>query len=68
MDMARMEEQVDPIEKGLSELRGEMHALFAEQSQRIAFLEMEILTLSTLAIGLQIVILVRLFCVSAGAP
>jgi len=28
---------------------------------------MEILILSTLAIGLQIVILVRLFCVSVGA-
>jgi len=67
MDMAPVEDKVDPIEKSLSELRGEMHALFAEQSQRITFLEREILALSTLAIGLQIAILVRLFSVSVGS-
>ena len=49
------------MEKGFSNLREEMHALFAEQGQRITFLQRVVFAMFSLFLGLQIAILVKLF-------
>jgi len=64
-NMSTLREDMDRLrsgmEKGLSNLRGEMHALFAEQGQRITFLQRVVFAMFSLLIGLQIAILVKLF-------
>jgi hypothetical protein len=49
------------MERGFSNLREEMHALLAEQGQRITFLQRVVFAIFSLLVGLQIAILIKLF-------
>jgi hypothetical protein len=64
-DMDRFRSDMDrfrsDMEKGFSNLREEMLALFAEQGQRITFLQRVVFAMFSLFLGLQIAILVKLF-------
>jgi hypothetical protein len=51
----------EDMEKGRSNLREEMLTLFAEQGQRITFLQRVVFAMFSLLLGLQIAILVKLF-------